>query len=482
MKESRLSPNAGESGRRWENGVTWLAGAVALLVLWPLWCTAPGIPWNAARLAPSFALVRGLPIYALRDSGAHLGWVYGPVFPLWYAPAGLTDNPTVGLLLASAWSMATLFAPLALVLRYVFPGTCRRNGFLMAIAALLLLANPITRAAFLFIHVDALSVAWAAAACVALHAGVVRGWRPGLPLAAFAVALAVAAKQVSVVLVPATLFWLWFQGHRGLIVRWLFWLAVVCGGLAAVFFVAFGAEGMLFNAWLLFSRMPWQGGWEIAGRNVCAVLAASWLWLLAAVLLLVLARMRGRTRRGGDRASLLALFVGLAAWQLPMGIAASMVVDAALNSIHSINYLFLAGLIAMGDLLEQPAAESSPPVWLTPRAAAVTVGLLAAVAAVWPLRREELSWTPYRGQEELVALARQHAGKIYLPWNPLTTIITERKIYPFDEALHYLWLSRLEPPHAAIVAAVPADPLIIYQEPSQTHFALRYFRKPAARE
>jgi hypothetical protein len=95
------------------------------------------------------------------------------------------------------------------------------------------------------------------------------------------------------------------------------------------------------------------------------------------------------------------------------------------------------------------------------------------------LREQGLVWTPYRGQEELLTLARRHQGKIYLPWNPLTTLITERKIYPFDEALHYLWLARLEPPLDAIRAAVPADALIVYQEPSQSHFALKYFGKDA---
>jgi hypothetical protein len=54
-------------------------------------------------------------------------------------------------------------------------------------------------------------------------------------------------------------------------------------------------------------------------------------------------------------------------------------------------------------------------------------------------------------------------------------IIAERKIYPFDEALHYLWLARLEPPRAAIRAAVPTGAYLFYDEPCQSHFALNYF-------
>jgi len=457
-----------------------VGGFALVAVLWSMLCTAPGIPWNAARLAPSFALARGLPIYALRESGAHLGWVYGPVFPLWYTPMGLTDNPTLGLMLASGWNMLTILTPLYLVVRTATGGDRRLTWFLFVLGALLLLANPITRAAFLFIHVDAVSVGWAVSACLALHAAATRNWRPGLPLAAVAVALSVAAKQVSIVLVPATLFWLWRDGHARLLGRWVFWLAVVCGSLAALAFVAFGGEGMLFNAWLLFSRMPWQGGWEVVGRNLLQVAEASWLWLLAAGFGATVLRLRWRDQLSSRTASLVRLLFCVAVWQLPLGVTASLVVDAALNSIHALNYFFLAGLVVAGATLAGVATGGELQIRFRCRAAAVGVAVIALAAAVWSAWAPGMVWTPYRGQEELIRLARQHAGRIYLPWNPLTTLITERKIYPFDEALHYLWLARLEPRREAILAAVPADPLIIYQEPSQTHFALRYFEKKPA--
>ncbi len=458
--------------------LAWLAagGVLVAAVLWSILCTAPGIPWNGARLAPSFAIARGLPIYALRDSGAHLGWVYGPVFPMWYAPIGLTDQPTLGLVLAAAWNALTILAPVYAVVRIAAAGAGRVRRFLFLLGALLLLANPITRSAFLFMHVDAVSVAWSVTACLALHAAAVRGWRYGLPLAALGVALSVAAKQVSIVLLPATFFWLWWEGYRALLARWCFWLALVCGGLAALFFALFGAEGMLFNAWLLFSRMPWQGGWDIVGRNLGEVAASSWLWILAALLGGLALRLRWREQVSAEAAPLVRLLFGVALWQLPLGVTASLVVDAALNSIHAINYLFLAGLVIAGSALarSKPAGATG---LLRPGFAAGIVAAAALVAVMPEVRNPDRVWRPYRGQDQLLALARQHPGKIYLPWNPLTTLIAEKKIYPFDEALRYLWLARLEPSRAAIQAAVPKDPLILYVEPSQTHFALNYFGK-----
>lgn len=473
-----------KTGWQWLERV-WLvaAGALAGAILWSILCTAPGIPWNAVRLSPSFAIARGLPIYALRDAGAHLGWVYGPVFPLWYAPLGLTDRPTLALVLAAAWNAVTILAPLYAVVRVATAGAGRVRRFLFLLGALLLLSNPITRSAFLFMHVDAVSVGWAVTACLALHAAAVRGWRYGLPLAALGVALSVAAKQVSIVLLPATFCWLWWEGHRALMARWFFWLALVCGGLAALFFALFGAEGMLFNAWLLFSRMPWQGGWGVVGRNLGEVAAASWLWFLAAAAGAIALRVRWRDHVSAEAAPLVRLLFGVALWQLPLGVTASLVVDAALNSIHAINYLFLAGLVIAGSALARSGHAPPGGGLMRPGFAAGAIAALALVAVLPGVRNPDVVWRPYRGQDELLALARQHPGRIYLPWNPLTTLISERKIYPFDEALRYLWMARLEPPRAAIQAAVPKDPLIIYQEPSQTHFALNYFgqdqRNPA---
>jgi hypothetical protein len=90
-------------------------------------------------------------------------------------------------------------------------------------------------------------------------------------------------------------------------------------------------------------------------------------------------------------------------------------------------------------------------------------------------------WLPYRGQEETLELARRNPGKVYLPWNPLITIISDHKIYPFDDALLSLWRAGLEPPREAILRATPPNALVLYPEPVQSRFALKYFPTAAAR-
>ena len=448
-------------------------GLFLTALFWSMLCTAPAIPWNVARLAPSFALARGLPIYVLRDSGAHLGWVYGPVFPLWFLPAGLTDNPTLGIMIAVALNAVAMVVPMWIVFR-ALSGMPRNLAVLLTLfGTVLLLANPLTSIAFYIIHVDGLCVGWALVACAALHARVFRDWRPGFPLAAAALALSVATKQVSVVLVPATLVWLWREGHRNLIGSWIFWLVSICGSLAMLCFLFFGAEELLFNAWLLFSRMPWRGGWGQLGTNLADLASATWLWTATGVAGFFFLKS-SRLRPSGPAASFARLLGWIALIQAPMGLTASLLVDAALNSIHAPTYLMVAVLVLGGSVFMQPGGTDGS------RRIRFMMGLLAIagiVTTVHILRSRPLAWKPDRGQEQLLAIARSTPGKVYLPWNPLVTIIADRKVYPFDEGLRYLWMAGLEPPRAAIRAAVPKDAFILYQEPSQSHFALNYFGK-----
>jgi hypothetical protein len=143
--------------------------------------------------------------------------------------------------------------------------------------------------------------------------------------------------------------------------------------------------------------------------------------------------------------------------------------------VHALFYGLVAGLIFVGAALVQTDATRADTRRLRPAlmlGAALLVGL--AVDYRMAFMRESV-WTPYRGLENLLERARASPGSLYLPWNPLITILSDRKIYPFDDALLSLWRAKLEPPREAIRAAIPAGAVIFYQEPSQSHFALNYF-------
>lgn len=450
----------------------------ALTQLWLMICTLPSIPWSAYRITPAAALVRGLPIYYVRESGVQLGWFYGPVFPLWYLPVAWVENPTAMLVLAAVWNILTFGVPTYLCLRAGLDGDVRLARRVLLISVPLLLAHQAVQSGIHCLHVDAVALALGFAGCLALHARAVRGWQPGLPLAALAVVLSCFTKQLAVVLVPATCVWLWREGHRALLPRWIFWLAACGGGVALGFMMFFGAEELLFNLWLVHARTPFEDGWQhVLGVRLWQLFEWNWVWLLALTLGAWWLRPTSRDDAPALVTPLIRLLAWCAVWHLPLGIIAAMKLGGGVNSIYSMNYAMVAGLILLGRLWRARdagrVAAGLGLAWL-----AVVLALATIVGGARLLARKPES-TLYRGQEELVAMARANIGRIYLPWNPLTTVITERRVYPFDDALVCLDRARLLPPADAVRAAVPKGAFLFYHDPSQSYFALRYFKPDA---
>ena len=447
---------------------------------WSAVCSLAGIQWNAPRLAPSFALARGLPIYALQSSGAQLGWIYGPVFPCWFLPVTLVKNLTAAFILAGIWNAVTLLAPIYLTVRVALGDHRLAAALATLLGAILLFANSITGHAFYILHVDAVCIALSLAACVSLYAAVTRGWTSGLPLAALAVTLAIWSKQTAIMLVPAMLCWMWREGCSRLAARWLWWLLIYGGSLTLVIFFIFGSEKLLFNLWLVPTSNPWAGGVRLLGARLGELLTAGGLWWTALALGLTFKSLAG-LRLSADAGAMVRLLGWTAAWQAPTGLMAALKVGGGLNSFHVLNYVLVAALIAAADLFVHARSPAGSPA--RRRAAILYLALsVGGLALGYGLAiKRGVVWLPYRGQEETLELARRNPGKVYLPWNPLITIISDHKIYPFDDALLSLWRAGLEPPREAILRATPPNALVLYPEPVQSRFALKYFPTAAAR-
>lgn len=440
-----------------------LAAAGLAAILYSSFCTVPGVQWNAPRLAPAFAIAEGLNPYATRASAAHLGWIYGPVFPLWSLPATLAGNLTASFLVWAALNLCAVAFPAWLILRELAPGRAAWVWF-----GALLVGNEITWTQLFTIHVDGLCVGLGLLACWSLRRATVRPAGRWLHLAALCLAFAVWTKQVALALVPAVLVWAWLAGHRALAGRLLLWFTAYAGLLALLFFAWFGGEELLFNLWYLPSRLPWKDGAGIAAE-LLRVPATGWTWLVLLLLLLAWPAPGPDSRpdpAGGDLARLLAW---VAAFHLPLGMVAGFKVAAGLNSLHSLHYAL--PLLAAAAANWHRHGVTRP--WLGAVAAAVL--LVAVGQGIRITVREHSAWTLYRGQEEALRFARENPGRAYLPWNPLVTIITERRIYPFDDALLCLHRADLAPAPATVRAALPVRPIILYPDPVQSRFMLGYF-------
>ena len=451
-----------------------------LALIWSAMCSAAGIAWNAPRLASSFALAQNLPLYGLRTSGQQLGWIYGPGFPIWFLPVTCFKNLTVGFAFAGFWNALTLVGPIYLAIRTTLVGHRVIGVAATLLGGALMFAHETTQTAFYFIHVDAVCIGFGLLGCVSLYLGV-RGWKPGLPVAALAVVLAFWTKQTALFLLPAMLCWLWRENVPGLIQKWLWWVFVTGAGVTVLIFIKFGGAELLFNVWYCNARSPWAGGWELLIQQVWDTIRAGWLWWIALALSLSLMRSTGWTL--STRASQFSrLLIWVAVWQVPVGFLASLKVGGALNSLHSLTYFLVVGLVVAADLLTKVPSLGSVRIERLAASAFVGVTFLGVLIGYRQATERGVVWSPHPGQQQALETAKVNAGRAYFPWNPLVTIISDHKIYPFDDALLCLWRAGLSPSMEAIRAAVPRDASIIYHEPVQSHFALNYFGKQPAQD
>jgi hypothetical protein len=448
----------------------WLLGpgrAVVALLLWRMYCTVERVQWNAPRLTPSFALAAGLNFYGTRTAGPFLGWVYGPVFPLYLLPAALVPNLNASFALAWGLNLAAFLVPAWMVARLALPSRPAAATALFFWTALAL-SGDVTDTQFYFLHVDTLCIGLVLLAGWALVRATARpesqGWLHG---AAIWAALAIWTKQSAAAVPLIFLLWLLAAGERRLAGRF-FVCTVLYGGLLAVAFMSwFGSERMMFNlVWIHLHNPTRPEGQAAFFREL---LASSPGWLVAVGALVLSRRAGGAPPEVSPLARRMESLLGwLVVGNLPLGLVAASKVAGGWNSVHSLNFGLLLLALGLARQMTRPNLHRPGRLALALACGSLLVaGWLAAEAA-------DLRWRPGTMQAAQLASARAHAGHIYLPWNPLVTLITDRRIYPFDDALVCLSRLGMPAPIAAVRRDIPRGALVVYPDPAQSQFALSY--------
>jgi hypothetical protein len=81
--------------------------------------STPFWEWNAARLAPTFALVKGYQLYYGQNDGAVLNTIYGPVTAITFLPATLFHSLNWSVICASFIGSLIFFLPAFYVLAHI---------------------------------------------------------------------------------------------------------------------------------------------------------------------------------------------------------------------------------------------------------------------------------------------------------------------------------------------------------------------------
>jgi hypothetical protein len=422
--------------------------AIMLLAMFP---TAASNGWCASRLSTPIAWTLGDDLYPSPGEGPALVRMYGPVYALIYTPTALAWSPTAALLMGALINLAMFVGSVAWLMR-----RCGRNtsmvGWLAVVATFALgvaIACPLLDIAAL-VTVDAPALALAAGAC----AVVVGDLSDRFPSTRRAIACGLLAsaciwtKQTMAPLVLALAIYLLLIASPRAAAAMLLTVAFS----SSIVLLTFGADRMLYHMLVVPSlhptNWPWLGRRGALLRGLwfawweCKIVA--WMALAALVLRLdVPRRAKWDDIRSWARRSpwLLTLLVALVV--VPTTMLAYVKLAGNRNNVAPMCFFgLLTVATALLGLFQKSPAVDAP---LPPRAriALMAVSVLLIILP-WAQRREMLrtlpglhEWTRLGVTEQQRAFAylTKHPGQAYFPQFPLASLLAEKKVRHFDEAI-----------------------------------------------
>jgi hypothetical protein len=435
---------------------------------------APWFKWNEVRLACVAGLLDGYSLYATREAGPILSWIYPPIAALPYLPAALLAEPVRVVLAGSVIAALCTIGPAA----WLHFSRVERAEFGVALCSVAFSTFGLFTTTVLALeyssyssHVDAPTLGAAALACGVLirwldgdaaHRGSsgasgprdANAWRaPGtFTAAAVLAALAIACKQTLLPMLIVMLLWIVFEhGWR---------CAVVFGTIAlaalAVLIVASGAwlgyEGLWLNAVevprrhpLSFRGMYWVANALVPALLCFAILGVAWrrglraasthqrrrLLLVAVGLSLIPSAFLSRAKHGGDVNSF-SLFLYF------FGLAASLELKRVLAPLFSYRRttsraVRLATLVALAVLATHALASAYRD------AAATFLGPAPSPIA------------------HALAIEREHGNAVYFPHHPLVMLRIDGRLYHDPRAVKDWKLAGISPTLERLSQDLPTD-------------------------
>lgn len=423
---------------------TAVAVALTMIAIATRWLEQTGDPWNNARLTPAVALHYGFKLYYPLHDGPVLSTVVGPVAFLAYWPVGfLTGSPTTLILVASALNLLAGAVLLGALVRQVAQDWALR-WLAALIAVQFFIYFPSLRYSLFCIHADAPALLLGAlGAGLVIYSPNELSWRRAA-LAALSLALAVWAKQSLAPIFLAVLVVAALRAGTQAAVRFAAASAAIGCMVSGAFVWWLGYSNLRDNMFAVPAAHPWHQmslatgeifpGLNANGRLAhLKVLAAGGLqilratWPLFATLLVALvdARRDGQTGRRWARP----------AWTGWLLVAVVLVPTAAIGRTKvggEVNHESFVVLYLVTAAVCWMASFGVTEGRAVPGRLVAVLAVLLAINV--PRALEYPGWRAAWANQNEAAFRydRQHPGEIYFPWNPLTSLLAEGKLYHFD--------------------------------------------------
>jgi hypothetical protein len=468
----------------WRSVITLIAalGAiVGVLAVAALWLDQPDDPWNACRVAPVVAARLGFKLYQPLETGPVLSTVVGPVAFLAYWPLGWLRSSPTGLILAGSAANLLAFALLGRALLRRIPAAPGARALAGITALQLVLLSPALRYSIFCIHADAPSLALGTFGVVILVGATPKLTWLRAAGAALCFTLAVWAKQSLAPIFAAAVLALALRDGWRPAARFVVVSGVVGSLISAALVAWLGFATLRLNMLDVPAHHPWLQMSLTSGQIYPALSAIGALARAKVLLAAVLNIVRSAW-------PLYALFIALlarhatvrsmpgrwwprTAWGLLFLVSVVLLPTAALGRVklggevnhESFSLLFL--VLAFVCWL----AERAPPVPTDPATAdrLQLVGAAGVVAVLLLLTIPRIldyrGWTDACLNQNEIAFRydRAHPGRVYFPWNPLTSLLAEGRAFHADYAVfdRNLGGARVTPDH--LTRGMPASrPLI----------------------
>jgi hypothetical protein len=367
--------------------------------------------WNEVRLAPTFMWWHGVNPYPGPGESPVTTWIYGPVTLLFFTPAVAAADTFDALLFAAWLNLSLTLLPIYALLRV----TSKTDAVPVKVWAFMLSLAAWPASHLILGLADNMAVALGLLSLALLsgHESVAPSKRT-LWLLAFVGVLALWSKPTELGPVLGQLLWLAMRHGKTIAVGQTLRMAVAGGICGILFITAFGAEGFLYNVFVVPSRIPAADLWGKATSPV-------YIHSIALYVLLPFGLIIPRWRQWLFTAHPAQAACWFFLLSLPFNIAGFATIGGNINSLHGCVYLL--------PWLALAAARSRR--WLPPALIAFALFL-----QIQPLLRTlpELGTArqTLASAEKLATLAR---GQIYFPWNPLVTFYSERRFYHAEDGL-----------------------------------------------
>jgi hypothetical protein len=392
----------------------------------------PDSDMNASRVVPAIALWRGFPLYAGPDGGPIIDFMYGPMAAIAFLPAAIATTPAGALLVAGLLNAVAFFGPM--VWLHLRLGGVTLVGAAAAVCFALCVLRDLGLAfSALTIHADAPALGLAAIAC-----GLIATAPPERATArvasALAAVLAVWTKQTIAPFVAALVVFVALRDGFRAAVRYAALLAGFGATVSVIVLWTFGVRALVFNMLTLPGRMPWYGeaqGGKWAGARLSLWLLArnGWPFVVGVAVLALVTRREARDRRQWLRAQPWMLFALVACVTAPAAVVGGAKIGGYLNT-HSVTTYFLVAALTLG-LAARARAGSM--------AATAVLGVALVLLGADRLRAPDGPGPPAAlvaqlgawstsPQQRAYEVARAHPGELYLPWNPLATLLAEGRL------------------------------------------------------